>query len=259
MSFVGHKKIKKQKFLLNQNVELLKLTPKEIQLENQNVYTKLSSEFVQSDQSEFVPLNEFVDSFFPRERKIAIALNEGDNKKKRKVVSIQQSDWTRNSWSRDTENSIKVRKKRRKSISSKEIKENKLFELPEEDRVYSKYIMLNQLWTQYILDLTSSCKVKNQFEMAPKLLRADLHGAIIKVIKSNQPSLVGIEGIILQETTKTFKIITPQNTLKVIPKIKTVFTLVVRGFLVTLHGLHFEKSSPIRSKDRFKNKDTMDF
>jgi hypothetical protein len=76
-----------------------------------------------------------VDSFFPREKKLNIALNEGDNKKKRKVVSIQQSEWTRNSWSRETENSLKVRKKRRKSISSKEIKEKKLFELPEEDRV----------------------------------------------------------------------------------------------------------------------------
>jgi hypothetical protein len=52
MSFVGHKKINKHKFLPNENAELLKLKPTEVKLENQNVYKKLSSEFVQSDQNE---------------------------------------------------------------------------------------------------------------------------------------------------------------------------------------------------------------
>lgn len=259
MAFIGHKKVKKHKFLpTNQGVELLKLKSKEIQLDNQIVYKKLSSEFVQSDQFESAPsLNEFVDSFLPREKKLEVNLD--GERKKRKVVSIQQSDWTRNSWSRNTENSEKVRKKRRKSISSKEMKDNHIFELPKEDLIYSKYLMLNQLWTQYINDLTSTCKLKTQSEMAPTLLKADLHGAKIKVIKSNQPPLVGIEGIIIQETTKTFKIITPFNSLAVVPKSKTVFTLVVKGFLVTLHGLHFEKNSPLRTKERFKNKDRFDF
>ena len=40
--------------------------------------------------------------------------------------------------------------------------------------------MLNQLWTQYINDLTSTCKSKTQADMAPLLLKADLHGAKIK-------------------------------------------------------------------------------
>lgn len=55
MAFIGHKKVKKHKFLpTNQGVELLKLKSKEIQLDNQIVYKKLSSEFVQSDQFESV-------------------------------------------------------------------------------------------------------------------------------------------------------------------------------------------------------------
>lgn len=83
-------------------------------------------------------LNEFVDSFFPREKKLDINMDDNESKK-RKVVSIEQSDWTRNSWKRDEENSERLRKKRKKSISSKEIKQNKIFELPVEDLVYTPH------------------------------------------------------------------------------------------------------------------------
>lgn len=54
MSLIGHKRINKKKFTppkSNLDVELLKLKSKEIQLDNQVVYKKLSSEFVQPDLS----------------------------------------------------------------------------------------------------------------------------------------------------------------------------------------------------------------
>jgi len=152
---------------------------------------------------------------------------------------------------------VKNRKKRKVSISHKEIKESQIFILPKEDCVYSKYLPLNSLWKQYINDLTN--KANSPFEMSSLLLKADLHGAIVKVVKSIIPSLVGIEGIILQETTKTFKIIVPENILKVVPKKKNVFTFVVGGFLVTLHGLFFEKNSQNRMVQKWKQKENFDF
>uniref|UniRef100_A0A7N9CWD8 Ribonuclease P protein subunit p29 n=1 Tax=Macaca fascicularis TaxID=9541 RepID=A0A7N9CWD8_MACFA len=47
-----------------------------------------------------------------------------------------------------------------------------------------------------------------------KLLKADLHGAVISVTKSKCPSYVGITGILLQETKHIFKIITKEDRLK---------------------------------------------
>ena len=40
-----------------------------------------------------------------------------------------------------------------------------------------------------------------------KIMKADYHGAKISVIRSKCPSLVGIQGIILQDTRNTFRVI----------------------------------------------------
>lgn len=52
---------------------------------------------------------------------------------------------------------------------------------------------------------------KNQENIMQKLLKADYHGAILKVYKAKCESYVGIEGIVLQDTQRSFKIITSAN------------------------------------------------
>ena len=55
---------------------------------------------------------------------------------------------------------------------------------------------------------------KNQGEAERKFMKADLHGSIILVAKSKCPSLLGLTGIVLQETKNTFRLVTKNNKLK---------------------------------------------
>ena len=46
-----------------------------------------------------------------------------------------------------------------------------------------------------------------------RLLKADFHGAIMTVVRSTIPTTIGVRGILLQETYRSFKIITEANKL----------------------------------------------
>jgi hypothetical protein len=47
-----------------------------------------------------------------------------------------------------------------------------------------------------------------------KLLKADLHGAVVTVVRSKCPSLIGASGLLVMETQETFRVVTEQNKLK---------------------------------------------
>ena len=49
----------------------------------------------------------------------------------------------------------------------------------------------------------------NQESRALKLLRSDFHGAFIEVISSKTETYVGIQGIVVTETLRTFKVVCP--------------------------------------------------
>lgn len=105
-----------------------------------------------------------------------------------------------------------LKKKTSKRLTSKKRKELKLFELSEECEKYDLYLPLHNLWKGYIENLT-----QGQGDISSMLIKADYHGAYIKVIQSKSPDLIGIEGIVLQETMRTFKLITKENKYKGIP------------------------------------------
>jgi ribonuclease P protein subunit POP4 len=71
---------------------------------------------------------------------------------------------------------------------------------------YSECIKMNDLWCKYIEEI-------NQKDPS-FLLKADLHGCIIKVISSKCPSFVGIEGLIVMELKNIFYILTRENLIK---------------------------------------------
>lgn len=58
-----------------------------------------------------------------------------------------------------------------------------------------------------------------------KLLKADLHGARVSVVQSKTPSLVGVTGLLIQETQEAFKILTMRNRVKIVPKRSSIFTI----------------------------------
>ncbi|KAM9069954.1 ribonuclease P protein subunit p29 [Sarcophilus harrisii] len=153
----------------------------------------------------------------------------------------------------------KERKRKSKGFSAKQRRELRLFEIRPEQQRYSLFLPLHNLWKQYIRDLCNGLKPDTQPQMIQaKLLKADLHGAIITVTKSKCPSYVGITGILLQEMKHIFKIITKDDKLKVIPKLNCVFTVEIDGFISYIYGSKFQLRSSERSAKKFKAKGTID-
>ncbi|KAG8437356.1 hypothetical protein GDO86_008163 [Hymenochirus boettgeri] len=91
-----------------------------------------------------------------------------------------------------------------------------------------------------------------------KLLKADLHGALVVVTKSKCPSYVGLQGIILQETKHVFKIVTKEDKLKIVPKLNCVFSLEIDGFISYIYGSKFQMRASERSAKKFKGKGSID-
>ncbi|XP_055992618.1 ribonuclease P protein subunit p29 [Sorex fumeus] len=153
----------------------------------------------------------------------------------------------------------KEKKKKSKGLSARQRREMRLFDIKPEQQKYSLFLPLHELWKQYIRDLCNGLKPDTQPQMIQaKLLKGDLHGAIISVAKSKCPSYVGVTGILLQETKHVFKIITKEDHLKVIPKQNCVFTVEIDGFLSYIYGSKFQLRSSERSAKKFKAKGTID-
>ncbi|XP_075045329.1 ribonuclease P protein subunit p29 isoform X2 [Mixophyes fleayi] len=155
----------------------------------------------------------------------------------------------------------KKRMKQKKSnpLSAKERREMRLFEIKADQQRYDMYLPLHELWEQYIRDLCNGLRPDTQPQMVQnRMLKADLHGALVMVFKSKCPSYVGLKGIILQETKHVFKIITKENKLKVVPKLNCVFSLEIDGFITYIYGSKLQMRASERSAKKFKVKGSMD-
>lgn len=82
--------------------------------------------------------------------------------------------------------------------------------------VYSYCLEINSYWLEYMHNKFGMVDFKNlpkdstdsQWEIvSQKLMKLDYHGARITVIKSKCPSVVGLEGIIMQDTKNTFRLV----------------------------------------------------
>ncbi|CAG8640540.1 2134_t:CDS:2 [Paraglomus brasilianum] len=120
---------------------------------------------------------------------------------------------------------------------------------------YELFVPLHELWTQYINELYGT---SNSFGFAQKLLKADLHGAIMTVSKSKCASYIGVSGIMIQETENMFKIITSSDELKNIPKGHSVFTVNIRDTVFSIYGDQFRCRAALRATKKFKNKPSID-
>lgn len=68
-----------------------------------------------------------------------------------------------------------------------------------------------------MISLLLVCRVTSEtrgHDVAKQLMNADLHAALLHVTQSRCSSLVGISGIVLQETRNTFVVVTRDNQLK---------------------------------------------
>ncbi|XP_059569800.1 ribonuclease P protein subunit p29 [Alligator mississippiensis] len=153
----------------------------------------------------------------------------------------------------------KEKRKKTKGFSAKQRREMQLFEIKPEQQKYELFLPLHELWKQYIRDLCNGLRPEAQPQMIQtKLLKADLHGAVVTVTKSKCPSYVGVTGIILQEMKHIFKIVTKEDKLKVIPKFNNVFSIEIDGFISYIYGSKFQFRASERSAKKFKVKGTID-
>ncbi|CAF4733226.1 unnamed protein product [Rotaria sp. Silwood1] len=70
---------------------------------------------------------------------------------------------------------------------------------------YKNYLFMNDLWKQYITELLKNAT--NNETILQGILTADYHGCLIRIVKAKNSSLIGKEGIIIQETKNMFVII----------------------------------------------------
>ncbi|XP_076449003.1 ribonuclease P protein subunit p29-like isoform X1 [Babylonia areolata] len=150
---------------------------------------------------------------------------------------------------------------KRKKLTNRERKETKPFKIPKDNQSYSQQLVLHEAWKQYMEELIPSSRLNSPGEMqaaSQKILRAELQGSILTVQRSKCPSLVGVWGIVLQETRHTFVFLTPQDAVKCVPKVNSVFTMEWGGCVFTIHGNHFRVKAAERSSRKFKVKSTTD-
>lgn len=102
--------------------------------------------------------------------------------------------------------------KKSKRLNARQRRELGIYDIPKEALKYENFVPLHDLWLGYIKELYDQGQDIKVF--AQKLLKADFHGAIFTVKKSINPVVVGITGIVIQETQNMFNIITKDNKLK---------------------------------------------
>ena len=90
-----------------------------------------------------------------------------------------------------------------------------LLKLPRNGLVFDDFKEMNRLWIGYMNELLPNLGDRKSGltdESLPmRICRADLHGAHVKVTRSNVASQVGLEGFVVMETKNTFRIISKDN------------------------------------------------
>ncbi|KAK0164993.1 hypothetical protein PV328_003553 [Microctonus aethiopoides] len=126
---------------------------------------------------------------------------------------------------------------------------------------YKDLLPLNKMWLEYILqaigfkhfkDLPTS-SIDQRWEMInQRLMKADYHGAKISVIRSKCPSLIGITGLIVQDTKNTFRVISEDDTIRTIPKPVVAIKIHLLGASLELFGKEFCIRPAERAVKKFK-------
>ncbi|VDN00839.1 unnamed protein product [Thelazia callipaeda] len=122
-----------------------------------------------------------------------------------------------------------------------------LFDSLDVHKMYSQFEPLYKLWCAYF----SSIHECNNSE---RILKADYHGCLLLVVEADNPSQIGICGIVVRETRQTFMLITKQDRVLTIPKQGTVFQFAFKKKIYTLFGNSFRFQPSLRAKKSMKNR-----
>jgi ribonuclease P protein subunit POP4 len=140
----------------------------------------------------------------------------------------------------------------------KKIKESKLIKVLKEDKSL-KFCDLKSMidcWNEYIALLLN--KSTQSDTITSKMLKADLHGALIQVSKSKNTNLNKLRGINLLETRRTFNLLCEDDKVRTILKRGSEFSIDLpyeeKKYSVKILGDNFIYKAVERSKAKYKNK-----
>ena len=145
-----------------------------------------------------------------------------------------------------------------KKNKKKQIKQNYTHDLiknlKKEKMNYEDLLIMNKMWQEYITELMNN--TNNKENILEKILKADFHGAILTVINSTNKNNIGISGIVLFESRRTFNIITKKNEIKTILKQGCIFETLLEfnKMNILIYGENFIYKSAERTKVKFKPK-----
>ena len=144
-------------------------------------------------------------------------------------------------------------KKNKKKQMKLNYTHNMIKNLKKEKMEYATLLSMNQLWKEYITELMNNSN--NEETILNKMLKADLHGAILTVVNSTNKNNIGISGIVIFESRRTFNILNKKNEMKTILKNGCVFeTEINNGMKILIYGDNFIYKSAERTKIKFKPK-----
>jgi len=159
----------------------------------------------------------------------------------------------------------------KKYLTSSERRKLCLYRLPKIGMRYEQFVPMHNLWVAYmteLLDLGSMEKAGwtpsigedvRQEQLQMRMCRADLHGALVKVTKASCPNHIGVSGIVALETRHTVQIISKDNKLRIIPKLKSSFSYTVSDYVLTLPGSSIDAKPGDRITKKLKNRIPYDF
>ncbi|KAF2451252.1 RNase P/MRP, p29 subunit [Karstenula rhodostoma CBS 690.94] len=134
---------------------------------------------------------------------------------------------------RQTQNARKAKARARSALKPRPLSAAQkralgLLEIPKAQQKYELYEGLHKLWAGYMVEILGLGGDGGKPFVTPasagqQLASADMHGAIVEVVRSRCPSRVGLKGIVVRDTKFTFEIITAKNAVKAIPKEHTMF------------------------------------
>jgi RNase P/RNase MRP subunit p29 len=141
-----------------------------------------------------------------------------------------------------------------KRISKQNYSKHLIKQLKTQEMNYNEMLELNVLWKEYISSLMNGSV--NAETISAKMLKCDLHGAIIEVVSSVNKNNIGIKGILIFESRKTFNILTTSNKIKTILKQGSIFKvdLPYGDMHINILGDNFIYKSAERTKVKYKTK-----
>lgn len=127
---------------------------------------------------------------------------------------------------------------------------------------FKDLLPLNKIWLDYmrnLLGIENFSEIPNNplesnwESVNQKIMKADYHGAKIAVIRSKCPSLVGVNGIILQDTKNTFRLIGKDDIIRTVPKETSKFEIILDKARLEVLGKELCIRPAERSVKKFKN------